>query len=56
MACRQLLRVRAPVDLIHAAAQLNDEGPADDDEGEDGVPSYREWALPAREFEGLWDR
>lgn len=38
------------------ALQLNDEGPADDDEGEEGVPSYREWALPAREFEGMWDR
>lgn len=28
--------------------QPSDEGAADDDEGEDGVPSYREWILPAR--------
>ena len=35
--------------------QLNeDEGPADDEEGEDGVPSYSEWLLPAAAFEGAW--
>lgn len=28
--------------------QLSEEGAADDDEGEDGVPSYREWILPCR--------
>jgi hypothetical protein len=32
---------------VHAY-QPTSEGAADDDEGEGGVPSYREWALPAR--------
>jgi hypothetical protein len=32
---------------VHAY-QLSEEGAADDDEGEDGVPSYREWILPCR--------
>ncbi|KAL4859562.1 Pachytene checkpoint protein 2 [Chlorella vulgaris] len=32
--------------------QLDAEGPADDDEGEEAAPSYREWALPATEFHG----
>ena len=35
--------------------QLDAEGPADDDEGEEGTPAYREWALPAAEFHGLWE-
>lgn len=35
--------------------QLNEEGPADDDEGEDGVPSYRELLLPAAELAGQWE-
>lgn len=35
--------------------QLDSEGPADDDEGEDNTPSYREWVLPAAEFHGSWE-
>ncbi|WIA29005.1 hypothetical protein OEZ86_011522 [Tetradesmus obliquus] len=35
--------------------QLNEEGGEEDDEGEDGVVSYREWQLPAADFEGQWD-
>eukprot|EP00887_Chlorella_sp_A99_P005334 scaffold1.g5334.t1 len=33
---------------------LDAEGPADDDEGEDNVPAYREWVLPAKDFHGAW--
>jgi hypothetical protein len=35
--------------------QLNEEGAEDDDEGEEGVPSYRDWVLPNRDFHGMWD-
>lgn len=35
--------------------QLDTEGAADDDEGEEGTPSYREWILPAAEFHGGWE-
>jgi hypothetical protein len=35
--------------------KLSEEGPADDDEGEDGVPSYRELLLPAAELAGSWE-
>jgi hypothetical protein len=35
--------------------QLNEDGGEEDDEGEDGVVSYREWQLPAADFEGQWD-
>lgn len=35
--------------------QLDEDGAADDDEGEDGVPTYKEWQLPAREFDNLWE-
>lgn len=32
------------------------QGAADDDEtGPDGVPSFKEWELPAREFHGQWE-
>jgi len=35
--------------------QVNEEEePAEDEEGEDGVPSYSEWLLPAAQFEGTW--
>eukprot|EP00775_Hariotina_reticulata_P010268 gene10268-10427_t len=35
--------------------QLYEDGGEDDDEGEDGVVSYKEWQLPAADFEGSWD-
>lgn len=36
--------------------RLAQEGPADDDEGAvDGVPSFREWELPSRDFHGQWE-
>ena len=35
--------------------QLSEEGPADDDEPEDDVSTYRDWLLPALEFHGLWE-
>ncbi|GLC41862.1 hypothetical protein PLESTM_001259200 [Pleodorina starrii] len=35
--------------------QLSEEGPADDDEGEEGVPSYRELMLPATDLAGQWE-
>lgn len=36
-------------------SQLNEDGGEEDDEGEDGVVAYREWQLPAADFEGQWD-
>jgi hypothetical protein len=38
-----------------SARQLSEELAAEDDEGEDSVPSYRDWLLPCREFHGLWE-
>lgn len=37
--------------------QLSEEGPADADaeDAEEGISSYQEYELPAREFHGLWD-
>ncbi|KAG2489739.1 hypothetical protein HYH03_011846 [Edaphochlamys debaryana] len=35
--------------------QLSDEGPVDDDEGEEGAPSYREQLLPATDLAGQWE-
>jgi len=39
----------------HCVLQLFDDGGEDDDEGDDGTVSYREWQLPATDFEGSWD-
>jgi hypothetical protein len=47
--------IRMQQHTITLLLQLSDEGAADDDEGEDGVPSYREWILPAQDFHGLWE-
>ncbi|KAL2634595.1 hypothetical protein R1flu_006074 [Riccia fluitans] len=35
--------------------QLNEGGPAEELEGNDTIPSFHEWMLPAREFHGLWE-
>eukprot|EP00873_Tetraselmis_striata_P007007 jgi/Tetstr1/427271/TSEL_001724.t1 len=35
--------------------QLSEELAAEDDEGEDSVPSFRDWLLPCREFHGMWE-
>eukprot|EP00798_Chlamydomonas_sp_ICE-L_P005534 gene5534-4168_t len=34
---------------------LNSDGAADDDEGEEGAPAFKEWILPNSETHGLWD-
>lgn len=42
--------------LLRPFAQVSEEGCCEDDEeGEEGVPSCREWYLPARDFEGQWE-
>ena len=49
--CMQLTD-EAPTCLPCVRMQLTDEAPTEDDEGEEGVPSYREWPLPCTEFAG----
>ncbi|MEW5298280.1 MAG: hypothetical protein WDW38_000989 [Sanguina aurantia] len=34
---------------------LNDEGAAEDEDGEEGVSSYKEWILPSLELHGVWE-
>ena len=36
--------------------QLNDEGPGEELSGDDMLSSFNEWVLPAREFDGMWER
>ena len=43
------------VDYAIHVYQLSEEGAADADDGNDGVSSYREYELPARDFHGLWE-
>lgn len=45
----------APCAVLCCVLQLHEDGGEDEDEGEDGVVSYREWQLPAADFEGSWD-
>lgn len=35
--------------------QLTEGGGEEDDEGEDGAVAFKEWALPAVDFEGSWE-
>ncbi len=44
-----------PHPVLCVNPQLCDEGPLDDDEGEEGLPSYRELLLPATELAGQWE-
>ena len=53
-----LLLLSPPLPLLPQVLvyQLDCEGPADDDEGGDeATPAYREWQLPAAEFDGCWE-
>ncbi|RZR90835.1 hypothetical protein BHM03_00018821 [Ensete ventricosum] len=36
--------------------QLSEEGPGEEPSGDDMLSSFDEWVLPAREFDGLWER
>ncbi|RRT61335.1 hypothetical protein B296_00022254 [Ensete ventricosum] len=36
--------------------QLSEEGPGEEPSGDDLLSSFDEWVLPAREFDGLWER
>lgn len=41
---------------VHSVYQLSEEAAAEDDEGEDNVPSYREWELPSAAFDTVCRR
>ena len=43
------------MELIIHVFMLNEEGPADAEDGDEATPSYSEWQLPARAFCGLWE-
>lgn len=36
--------------------QLNDEGPGEELDENEGIASFQDWILPAKEFDGLWER
>ena len=36
--------------------QLNEDGPGEEPSEDDTLSSFNEWALPAKEFDGLWER
>ncbi len=40
---------------VHVYQAVVEDGPAEDDSGEDGVPAFSEWLLPNAHFDGLWD-
>ncbi|KAL4634158.1 hypothetical protein ACB092_04G178500 [Castanea dentata] len=35
--------------------QLSEEGPCEDVSGDGQLPSFNEWMLPAKEFDGMWE-
>ena len=36
--------------------QLSEDGPGEEPSEDDTLSSFNEWALPAKEFDGLWER
>ncbi|KAG4918340.1 hypothetical protein JHK82_055795 [Glycine max] len=36
--------------------KLSEEGPCEDISSDDQSSSFNEWILPAKEFDGLWER
>ena len=36
--------------------QLSEEGPCEDLSGDSNLSSFNEWMLPAKEFDGMWER
>ena len=39
-----------------ASFQLSEEGPGEDLNGDGQLSSFNEWMLPAKEFDGMWER
>ena len=46
----------AKVELLIHVYQLDEEGSVEERAEGDKVPSAREWMLPSRELQGLWER
>uniref|UniRef100_A0A453C7L8 Pachytene checkpoint protein 2 homolog n=1 Tax=Aegilops tauschii subsp. strangulata TaxID=200361 RepID=A0A453C7L8_AEGTS len=44
---------QAQADLV--ILQLNEDGPGEEPSEDDTLSSFNEWALPAKEFDGLWE-
>lgn len=42
--------------LIAPFLQLSEEGPCEDLSGDGQLSSFNEWVLPAKEFDGMWER
>ena len=55
LAGRECIDVRA-VELVIHVYQLDEEGSVEERAEGDKVPSAREWLLPSRELQGLWER
>lgn len=36
--------------------QLSEEGPCEELGGDGQISSFNEWILPAKEFDGMWER
>jgi hypothetical protein len=36
--------------------QLSEEGPCEDLSGDGQLSTFNEWILPAKEFDGMWER
>lgn len=54
------LCLKLPFTHDHAAIivtfQLSEEGPCEDLDGDSQLSSFSEWILPAKEFDGMWER
>ena len=49
-----IIHLKAQADLV--ILQLNEDGPGEEPSEDDTLSSFNEWALPAKEFDGLWER
>lgn len=37
-------------------SQLSEDGPGEEPSDDDSLSSFNEWVLPAKEFDGMWER
>lgn len=58
--CRDSLLSLGVVRLMYIICvlfvQLSEEGPCEELGGEGQISSFNEWILPAKEFDGMWER
>lgn len=51
-----VLLFHSNLNVVVLLCQLSEEGPCEELSGDGQLSSFNEWILPAKEFDGMWER